>query len=265
MKFEVGFSAIFVMGWIFYRNVTNPAESFESQTISTFLVALGIVVIFFLSVVVHEFSHAVVMSLFGIKVKKIKLMFFGGYTEAMEGYGDHDTWSPFKDFCISFVGPLSNLTIALVIYTAFFDQSLYKIFNVVTGSGTFGMQINTINYLVIYTVFFNLIIGVFNLMPVLPLDGGHVLRAILRGCFKQKWIADLVPGLLSLVAGLGGLYLMSDKLSLSAMTDNGIFGVVDFLLNLGILGLICLAMIVMGIVSLRKSISIYNNRTVQDD
>ena len=58
---------------------------------------------------------------------------------------------------------------------------------------------------------------------------------------------------------------MSDKLSLSAMTDNGIFGVVDFLLNLGILGLICLAMIVMGIVSLRKSISIYNNRTVQDD
>ena len=51
MKFEVGFSAIFVMGWIFYRNLTNPAESFESQTISTFLVALGIVVIFFLSVV----------------------------------------------------------------------------------------------------------------------------------------------------------------------------------------------------------------------
>ena len=58
---------------------------------------------------------------------------------------------------------------------------------------------------------------------------------------------------------------MSDKLSLSAMTDNGIFGVLDFLLNLGILGLICLAMIVMGVVSLRKSISIYNNRTVQDD
>ena len=101
-------------------------------------------------------------------------------------------------------------------------------------------------------------------MPVLPLDGGHVLRAILRGCFKQKWIADLIPGLLSLVAGLAGLYLMSDNLSLSTMRDQGIFGVVDFLLNLGILGLVCLAMIVMGIVSLRKSISIYNNGTVQN-
>ena len=264
MKFEVGFSAIFVMGWIFYRNVTNPAESFESQTMSTFLIALGIVVIFFLSVVLHEFSHAVVMSLFGIKVKKIKLMFFGGYTEAMEGYGDHDTWSPFKDFCISFAGPFSNFLIAIIMYTAFFDQSLYKIFNVVTGSGTFDVQINTINYLIIYTVFFNLIIGIFNLMPVLPLDGGHVLRAILRGCFKKKWIADLVPGLLSLAAGLGGLYLMSDNLSLSSMTDNGIFGVLDFLFNLGILGLICLAMIVMGIVSLRKSIGIYNNGVVKD-
>ena len=74
-----------------------------------------------------------------------------------------------------------------------------------------------------------------------------------------------MPGLLSLAAGLGGLYLMSDNLSLSSMTDNGIFGVLDFLLNLGILGLICLDMIVMGVVSLRKSISFYNNRTVQDD
>ena len=57
---------------------------------------------------------------------------------------------------------------------------------------------------------------------------------------------------------------MSDNLSLSSMTDNGIFGVLDFLLNLGILGLICLAMIVMGIVSLRKSIGIYNNGVVKD-
>ena len=96
-------------------------------------------------------------------------------------------------FCISFVGPLSNLTIALVIYTAFFDQSLYKIFNVVTGSGTFGMQINTINYLVIYTVFFNLIIGVFNLMPVLPLDGGHVLRAILGDVSKRNGLLIWYP------------------------------------------------------------------------
>ena len=73
-----------------------------------------------------------------------------------------------------------------------------------------------------------------------------------------------MPGLLSLAAGLGGLYLMSDNLSLSSMTDNGIFGVLDFLFNLGILGLICLAMIVMGIVSLRKSIGIYNNGVVKD-
>ena len=127
------------------------------------------------------------------------------------------------------------------------------------------MQINTINYLIISAVFYNLLLAGFNLIPVLPLDGGHVLRAILRGCFKQKWIADLVPGLLSLVAGLGGLYLMSERLSFSAMTDNGIFGVIDFLVSLGIWGFICLAMIVMGVVSLRKSISIYNNRTVQDD
>ena len=264
MKFEVGLSAVFVMLWIFYRNVTSPAAGFETQFFPNLLIALGIVGIFFSSIVVHEFSHAIVMTLFGIKVKKIKLMFFGGYTEAMEGYGDHDTWSPFKDFCVSFVGPLSNFGIALILYSVFFDKSLYKIFNIVTGAGTFGMQINALNYLVIYAVFFNLVIGAFNLMPVLPLDGGHVLRAILRGCFKRRWIADLIPGLLSLVAGLAGIYLMSDNLSLTTMRDQGIFGVVDFLLNLGILGLVCLAMIVMGIVSLRKSISIYNNGTVQD-
>ena len=262
MKFEVGLSSIFIWVFIFFRNVSNPPEIFEAQTISTFLIALGIVVILFLSVVLHEFSHAVVMSFFGIKVKKIKLMFFGGYTESMEGYGDHDTWSPFKDFCISFAGPISNFGIALILYSEFFDQPLYKIFNVVTGSGTFGMEINTINYLIISAVFYNLLLAGFNLIPVLPLDGGHVFRSILRGSFKQKWIADLVPGLLSIVAGLGGLYLMSDRLSFSVMTDKGIFGVIDFLVSLGIWGFICLAMIVMGIVSLRKFIDVYNDRTV---
>ncbi|MQG39241.1 MAG: hypothetical protein FI718_04555 [SAR202 cluster bacterium] len=262
MKFEVGRSAILIWGLIFFRNVFNPPETFESQPVSTFLIALGIVVILFLSVVLHEFSHAVVMSFFNIKVKKIKLMFFGGYTEAMEGYGDRDTWHPFKDFCISFAGPVSNFGIALILYSEFFDQPLYKIFNIVTGYGTFGMQINTINYLIIFAVFSNLIVAAFNLIPVLPLDGGHVFRSILRGCFKQKWIADLIPGLFSIIAGLGGLYLMSDRLSLSTMTGNGIFGIVDSLVSLGILGFICLAMIVMGIVSLRKSIDVYNNGTV---
>ena len=50
MKFEVGRSAILIWGLIFFRNVFNPPETFESQPVSTFLIALGIVVIFIYSI-----------------------------------------------------------------------------------------------------------------------------------------------------------------------------------------------------------------------
>jgi Zn-dependent protease len=257
-RFEVGFSAKLVMVWIFFSNFTSSAYGFEIQSFPNILMSLGMVGVFFLSIVVHEFSHAITMTLLGIKVKKIKLMFFGGYTQAMEGHGDHDTWPPFKDFCISFVGPLSNITIALILYSVFWDNPVYRVIEIVTGTGNLSNQVDVGSHLITYAVFFNLLVGVFNLMPVLPLDGGHVLRAILLGFFKRKWIAHLIPGMLSLGAGLFGLYLLSSNLSLSTIINQGIFGFIGSLFDLGVLGLICLVMVIMGIVSLRKSIIIRN-------
>ena len=180
-------------------------------------------------------------------------MFFGGYTQAMPGYGDHDTWHPFKDFCISAAGPLSNIAAAVVLYQLYWDQPVYKVFGLVAGTGGSYTQFGLVSYLVTYAVFFNLVVGLFNFLPIVPLDGGHVLRAILVGCFKRRWIADMIAGTFSLAAGLLGLYLLGDNMSLSTITDRGVFGVIDSIFNLGLLGMLCIAMTIMGFLTLRKS------------
>lgn len=262
MKFEVGLSAKLVMGWIFFRNFTGTTVGVEIQTFSNLLVSIGVAGIFFLSIALHELSHAIIMTVSGIKVEKIKLMFFGGYTQAMEGYGDHDTWPPFKDFCISIVGPLSNIIFALILYSLFFDNPAYRVFEIVTGTENSHNSGGIGNYLISYAVFFNLLVGVFNLVPVLPLDGGHVLRSILLGCFKRRWLANFIPGVLSLAAGLYGLYFLSDNLAFGSITDQGILGIIDSLFNLGLLGLLCLVMTIMGIVSLRKSLVIRTQKDI---
>ena len=69
-RFEVGFRAKLVIVWIFLENFTSPPYGFETQSFPNILISLGIVGVFFISIVIHEFSHAITMTLLGIKVEK---------------------------------------------------------------------------------------------------------------------------------------------------------------------------------------------------
>src|SRR6266508_2384475 len=123
-------------------------------------VALGILatVLFFGSVLVHEFAHALVYQARGIRVQDITLFLFGGATRArVESRGPGD------EFLIALVGPLTSGLLA-------------ALFGIVAGlgsdlltrplAGTFG-----------YLAWTNLLLAGFNLVPGFPLDGGRLLRA----------------------------------------------------------------------------------------
>ena len=119
---------------------------FLTNNISTYLIFL-----FFM--LIHEISHLMIGILIGGKPKKMSLDIFGISLE----FNSYGKTKCLYNLLFYFSGPFINILIALIIYMFF-----YELENV---------------YLIIYT---NLAIGLFNLIPILPLDGGKILREILK-------------------------------------------------------------------------------------
>lgn len=125
-------------------------------------VTLGIVamLLFFISLLLHELAHALVAKSFGLRVPRITLFLFGGVAEL----GDEpDTAS--HEFWIAIAGPAMSLALASV----FWVSSVI----VLLISADFS-QVHTV---LSYLATINLILAVFNMLPAFPLDGGRVLRA----------------------------------------------------------------------------------------
>ena len=122
------------------------------------LVAMVLVVLFFMSVLAHEISHSLLARHEGIPVRGITLFIFGGVSRL-----DREPDRPFTDFAIAVVGPLTSLVLAAV-----FGGLWY-----VLRDGN-----STLEVVVLLLAWSNLSLGVFNILPGYPLDGGRVLRSL---------------------------------------------------------------------------------------
>ena len=121
-----------------------------------YLVAVAFVVLLYLSVLVHELSHSLVARGFGLPVRRILLYPLGGYSEI-----EQEPPTPGKEFLVSAAGPAMSLALAGI-----------------------GIGVNVLfdlrgipRVLIDRLILANLVVGLFNLLPGLPLDGGRVLRA----------------------------------------------------------------------------------------
>jgi len=125
-------------------------------SVSRYLVAIAFVVLLYVSVLAHELSHSLVATKFGLSVHRILLYPLGGYSEI-----DREGMTPGKDFLVSAAGPAMTLAIAGI------GIGISALF------GSHGIARVLLDGLILA----NLIIGVVNLLPGLPLDGGQLLRA----------------------------------------------------------------------------------------
>ncbi len=142
-----------------------------TQNATAALRGLALVGVIFLSVVLHELGHALVARGSGIPAKSIILLPIGGITILDEAHvipTAPDAWK--RDIRIAVAGPLVNLVIAgltaLVLVAAIPHFSLMT--RPLVHSGALLRSI----------VWANVYLGLFNLLPAYPMDGGRVLRAI---------------------------------------------------------------------------------------
>ena len=146
----------------FGATLTNPGEGFTAAVIAAFL--------FFGSIVLHEFGHALVARREGIEVIGIDLFFFGGYMKASR---DSDTAG--EEFRVAAAGPAVNLLIAILgaaLGVALVGAARFKDLALLNGTG------RLVEVLIAFTVSINVVLLVFNLIPAFPLDGGRLARAI---------------------------------------------------------------------------------------
>ncbi|NYD41856.1 site-2 protease family protein [Nocardioides panaciterrulae] len=149
-----------------------------------YLAGLAFAVILYLSVLLHEASHAAVARRYGFGVSSITLHFLGGMT-SIEG----EARRPREEFWIAVVGPITSLLVGAAAALLWW----------LTPPGLLGMALAILASA-------NLLVGVLNLVPGLPLDGGRVLKAgvwaatgsVHRGTIVAGWGGRVAAGLVLL-------------------------------------------------------------------
>jgi len=126
--------------------------------------SLGTILLFF-SILLHELAHSIVATKYGIPVRSITLFIFGGVSDIAKEPKDFH-----QEFKMSIVGPLTSFALG-GIFALFFW--------LVSQTGSIGnlSYLEQIKGILFYAVIINIMLGVFNLVPAFPLDGGRVLRA----------------------------------------------------------------------------------------
>jgi len=160
-----------------YAQLSQEVESAEAIKLAAI-----IFVLFFGGILLHEAAHAIAARGFGLPVRAITLVFWGGATETR-------SWrkGAFADFVVAAAGPGTTALLGL-------------------GFRFIGQQMDPGNLrgVMLYLGEINLFFAAFNAIPGFPLDGGRMLMAAAWGITRKRALAFRVAGIGSLLVG-GGL------------------------------------------------------------
>jgi Zn-dependent protease len=156
--------------------------------------SVGVIVLFFVCVILHELGHSLTARRYGVRTARILLLPIGGMAEL-----EQIPRRPSAELLITAAGPAVNFAlVALLLPFAW--------------PGIFGQE--EVSYysaggLVIQLCFANLIMGCFNLVPVFPMDGGRIFRALLAiwlPYLKATYWAVMVGRVLAVLLAGWALY-----------------------------------------------------------
>lgn len=175
--------------------------------------ALAAGLLFFASLLAHELAHSVVAQARGIEVPRITLFVFGGVSEMQR---EPDT--PASELLIAIVGPATSLVLGAVftgLGVALAGDSLLP--QLQSDPEAALASLGQTATLLLWLGPVNIVLGVFNLIPGFPLDGGRVFRALawwLTGSLERatRWAANAGRGFAWGLIALGLLELLNGRL-----------------------------------------------------
>ncbi len=126
--------------------------------------AIGTSLLFFLSIIVHELSHAAVAKARGLPVRAITLFALGGVAQIEREAGEAST-----EFFMGIAGPITSMLIGVLCLTLAW----------IVGWPLGAIPTTPIISMLMWLGYINIALAIFNLVPGFPLDGGRVLRGII--------------------------------------------------------------------------------------
>jgi Zn-dependent protease len=152
----------------------------------------------FASVLIHEFSHSLVAQARGMRVQDITLFLFGGISNISS-----DIRSAKDEFIISAVGPLTSFVLAGIFWAIGHALHTPSPADILLGSSLRVLRSMTPSAaLLAYVASINLLLGLFNLLPAFPLDGGRVFRSLVWGITRRYGRATLIASLVGQAFGV---------------------------------------------------------------
>jgi Zn-dependent protease/CBS domain-containing protein len=163
-----------LVAWVVFWYGSVVSDALPGISASTaYGVAALFAVLLFGSVFLHELGHAATALRFGIGVRSMSLWLLGGSTEM-----DRDAPTPGREFAVALAGPAVNLVLG----------ALGVVAVALLPAGTVSEQVAW------QLAFSNLLVGIFNLLPGLPMDGGRLLRAAVWRVTGDRFLGLTVAG-----------------------------------------------------------------------
>jgi Zn-dependent protease/CBS domain-containing protein len=185
-------SWLIFLGWITIAFAPWVGDNVDGIGNGRYAVSLAFGLFLGLSVLAHEIGHCLLASLFDVPVQRVVLTWLAGHSAF-----EREPSTPRRMMAVAVAGPVANLGLAVlawVAYKALPDSTVPSVL-------AFGLA------------WTNGLVGLYNLLPGLPLDGGQILRATLwsithnprTGTVGAAWAGRV----LGIATGLFGLYLAS--------------------------------------------------------
>lgn len=193
-----GTPVILANSWFFIAAVTvlifgpQLQNGFPALGAGAYAVAFIYAVLLLISVFLHELAHALAAKMYGWPTHKIVLNLWGGHTEF-----DFTRATPWKALVVALVGPMVNFALAGL-------GTLLQLALPTGGTSDLGLAIAVL--LSNIFIWANLLIGIFNVLPGLPLDGGRLVESIVwkttgsqeKGTIAAGWAGRIIVVLIVL-------------------------------------------------------------------